>query len=335
MNAKERFEARLAGNPVDRIPNLSIVMLFAAQYAGIPYGQFVTDYCALAEAQLKTAEDFGLDILSAMSDPFRETADFGAKLIYPDDDLPLCPAPRIQDISEFSSLSLWDPYDSVRMLDRIRAIEVFSRNKKQEYPILGWVEAPLAEMCDLMTMQEGLAALVEEPDAVQEALDLLAEQAIRCALAQIEAGADVIGMGDAAASLVSAGMYRELIAPAEKKVIDAIQQHGAVCKLHICGNTRHILDQMIDTGARIVDIDYMVDYGSAVKIAAGRASICGNIDPVSVFLSGTEEKLISEAQKCMDAMDSKALISSGCEVPRYTRPEQLKALAQFLKNCSE
>ncbi|MBQ2955564.1 MAG: uroporphyrinogen decarboxylase family protein [Clostridia bacterium] len=332
MNAKERFEARLAGKPVDRIPNLSIVMLFAAQHAGIPYGQFVTDYRALAEAQLKAAEDFGLDILSTMSDPFRETADFGAKLIYPDDDLPICSAPRIRDISEFSTLSLWDPYDSVRMLDRIRAVEVFSRSKKQEYPILGWVEAPLAELCDLMTMQEGLAALVEEPEAAEEALDLLAEQAIRCALAQIEAGADVIGMGDAAASLVSTDMYRELIVPAERKVIEAIQKHGAACKLHICGNTTHILDQMIDTGAKIVDIDYMVDYGSAVVLSAGRTSICGNIDPVSVFLSGTEEKLIAEVQKCMDAMDEKALISSGCEVPRYTRPEQMKALARFLKN---
>ena len=208
MNAKERFEARLAGKPVDRIPNLSIVMLFAAQHAGIPYGQFVTDYRALAEAQLKAAEDFGLDILSTMSDPFRETSDFGAQLIYPNDDLPICPAPRIRDISEFSTLSLWDPCDSVHMLDRIRAVEVFSRSKKQEYPILGWVESPLVELCDLMTMQEGLAALIEEPEAAEEALDLLAEQAIRCALAQIEAGADVIGMGDAAASALGIRVKR-------------------------------------------------------------------------------------------------------------------------------
>ena len=92
---------------------------------------------------------------------------------------------------------------------------------------------------------------------------------------------------------------------------------------------------MIDTGAKIVDIDYMVDYGSAVALSAGRASICGNIDPVSVFLSGSEEKLIAEAQKCIDVMDEKALISSGCEIPRHTRPEQLKALAQFLMNRSE
>ena len=79
MNSKERIYARLAGQPVDRIPNLNIVMLFAAQHAGIPYKKFCTDYRYLVEAQTRTAEDFGLDILSTMSDSYREVSDFGIK----------------------------------------------------------------------------------------------------------------------------------------------------------------------------------------------------------------------------------------------------------------
>lgn len=331
MNHKERLWARINGQPVDRIPNLSIVMLIASEYTKIPYGQIVTDYRALAEAQLKLTEDFDLDILSTMSDPFRETADWGAELIFQKDDLPICPKPLVHDISEFRSMKLWDPMSSVRMLDRIHAIEVFHRNKGNEYPVLGWVEAPLAEMCDLMTVQEGLAALIEEPEEAEEALNILADQAIRCALAQIEAGADVIGMGDASASLISAGMYREIVQPVEKRVVEAIQAHGAACKLHICGNTNHILKDMIDTGARIVDIDYMVDFAQAVAIAEGRTSICGNLDPVAVLLQGTEEDVIRETRRCVNVSDNKAIISSGCEVPRFTPFAQLKAIANALR----
>ena len=36
MNSYERVMNRLAGKPVDRIPNLSIVMLFAAKELGFP-----------------------------------------------------------------------------------------------------------------------------------------------------------------------------------------------------------------------------------------------------------------------------------------------------------
>lgn len=35
MNAKQRLYARLSGKSVDRIPNLNITMLFAAQHTGI------------------------------------------------------------------------------------------------------------------------------------------------------------------------------------------------------------------------------------------------------------------------------------------------------------
>ena len=37
MNCKERFYARLRGDEVDRVPNLNIVMGFAAKLSGFTY----------------------------------------------------------------------------------------------------------------------------------------------------------------------------------------------------------------------------------------------------------------------------------------------------------
>ena len=88
MTPKERLLARIAGQPVDRIPNLNIVMLFAAQHTGYRYGDFCRNYQVLVDAQLKTAEDFGIDILSTMSDPYRESWDYGACVSFQPDDLP-------------------------------------------------------------------------------------------------------------------------------------------------------------------------------------------------------------------------------------------------------
>lgn len=52
---------------------------------------------------------------------------------------------------------------------------------------------------------------------------------------QIREGAQFIGIGDAAASLVSPRFYKELILPAEQRLIDEIHKNGARAKLHICG----------------------------------------------------------------------------------------------------
>jgi MtaA/CmuA family methyltransferase len=331
MTPKERFYNRLAGKPVDKIPNLNIVMLFAAKYAGVQYGDFCRDYRVLVEAQTKTALDFGLDILSSMSDPYREAYDYGAPVEYREDDLPVCKGPLLGGPEDIDKLALWDPMQSTRMLDRIRAIELFKKNHGETYPILGWIEGPFAEFTDLTTVSEGLMMLYDEEEFVMDAMARITEQQIRNARAQVAAGADVIGMGDAAASLVSADCYETFILPLEKKIIEQVHAAGAVVKLHICGNTSHLVPGMIESGADIVDIDYMVDYAATVKQAEGICSICGNTNPVDLILQGTPELIRADTLRCVEEGNATSLISGGCEVPKMTPPENLHAIEQTLQ----
>ena len=56
MNSHDRILAVLEGRPVDRLPRMPITMMFAADVVGVPYGRYATDYRAMVEAQLRTAE---------------------------------------------------------------------------------------------------------------------------------------------------------------------------------------------------------------------------------------------------------------------------------------
>lgn len=332
MTPKERLYARLAGKPVDRIPNLNIVMLFAAQHAGVPYGEFCSDYRTLVKAQEQTAVDFGLDILSTMSDPFRETYDFGAPVTFTPDNLPVCHGPVLQEAEDWRKLKHYDPLTSIRTLDRVEACRLFKAHHGEEYPILGWVEGCFAEFCDLATVSEGLMMLLDEPEEVENAFQFLLEQQLMNARAQIDAGADIIGIGDAVASLIGLGVYRELVLPYEEKLIHGIQAMGAKVKLHICGNINHILADMVNTGAEIVDIDFMVDLSRALSLAKGKCSICGNLNPAEVILAGNEATVRAAAEECLRvaAGSDTYLFSGGCEVPRYTPVENMRAMQSVL-----
>ena len=335
MSPRERLMARLAGETVDRIPNLNIVMLFAAQFAGQRYGDFCRDYHVLVEGQLKTAEEFGIDILSTMSDPFRETNDYGVKISYAEDDLPRKMENLIEDSDEIAEkIHRWDPMSSVRMLDRIRAVESFKKLRGDEFPILGWVEGPWAEFADLADISDAMVMLIDDPDAVEQGMDVITQQAIACAEAQIEAGADVIGMGDAASSLISADMYREDVFPREKQIVEAIHRAGGKVKLHICGNVDHIIADMIDTGSDIVDIDYMVDADRAISLAHGRCSISGNINPTAVIFQGTEEDNREAVRWFVDHGDNRSIVSSGCEIPKMTPVGNVYAIADEIRKLS-
>ena len=93
MNSMERYQNRLKGDPVDRPPNFDIFMTFATRYIGQPQSKYYQDYHVLVDANLAVMDAFDIDIAQAISDPFREAADFGAEIEFPYDDLPIAVTP--------------------------------------------------------------------------------------------------------------------------------------------------------------------------------------------------------------------------------------------------
>lgn len=334
MTPRERLFARLQGKPVDRAPNLSILMLFAAKYIGCPFDQFSQDYRKLVEANLRCNADFGIDLLNTMSDAYRETYDYGANVTFPYDSLPVCTEPLLKETADLAKLPAFDPWQSTRMLDRIHAVELYKQTAGDEYPILGWVEGPIAEMADLRTLTQTLVDLYENPSFVHDVFAFCTAQAIRCARAQIEAGADIIGIGDAAASVLSPDLYREHVLPFEQQLITAIHQAGARVKLHICGEITHLLECINHTGADIIDVDWMVSIPIALQ-RCPEAIINGNFDPVAVMLQGTPAEVKRAAMSNLEEGGDRLCVSPGCEVPRDTPYANLKALDQALWEAAE
>ena len=88
MTGRERVLAALDRGQPDRVPLMPITMMFAADVAGVRYRDYVTDGRVLAEAQIRTAEQFGFDYVSVISDPAREASDLGAEIEWFDDQPP-------------------------------------------------------------------------------------------------------------------------------------------------------------------------------------------------------------------------------------------------------
>jgi uroporphyrinogen decarboxylase len=137
-------------------------------------------------------------------------------------------------------------------------------------------------------------------------------------------------VGDAIASLVSPHMYREFALPYEQCIFQAIHEAGAIGRLHICGNTTPIVTDMVNSGADIIDLDWMVDIREAATIIDDRAALCGNFDPVAVMLHGTPEAVEKAARYCLENGGRRHFSAAGCEIPEGTPHENLRAQAKVL-----
>ncbi len=333
MTSYERVTAHLAGSPVDRLPLMPITMMYAADQIGVTYRQYVTDYRVLCEAQVQTAEIFNLDYVSVISDPAREAADCGAKVQFFDDQPPAIDetAARIAEKSDLADLRMPDPLAGGRMTDRVQGVTALSEQVRHDKLVEGWVEGPCAEAADLRGLNTLMLDLIDDPPFVHDLLDFVTEMAITFARAQINAGADLIGMGDAAASLAGPRIYEQFIAPREKRIIDAVHELGIPVRLHICGNTRPLFERMGKLGCDIVDLDSMCPIDEAREKMGPGQMLLGNLDPVRALKNSEPASIEKMTAACHDAAGTRYIVGAGCEVPRETPHENLRALCRYAR----
>ncbi|MBL7115788.1 MAG: uroporphyrinogen decarboxylase family protein [Kiritimatiellae bacterium] len=329
MNGYERYVGILKGEPVDFLPRIPILMQFAAEYIGSDYAAFASDYQVLVEANRKCALDFGIDQLSCISDPYRETQGFGSTIEYVTDGPPRSTHP-LEENKDLSLLQKPNPMVSERMRDRVNAAATYKEKYHGEYSILGWVEGPAAEAADLRNVMMFLMDLMDDQTYACELMDLSLEVGIAFAKAQIAAGADTIGIGDAIASQVDPHTYETLIQPREKKLVKAVQDAGAYAKLHICGNITHLLPGIADLNVDVIDVDHMVDLATVRKAVGDKVALAGNMDPVCIVKDGTPDSIRKAVQDAYATAGNAYMINAGCEIPAGTPAQNLKALCELV-----
>jgi len=307
-----------------------ILMHFATNFIGKNYGEFSSDYKTLVDANIRCMEHFDTDAVGLISDPYRETAAFGAKIIFHKDRVPECSENIVKTINDVIELKNPDVYKSERTLDRINGVKEFRKILGQGVPIIGWIEGPFAEACDLVGTSEMLMNTIVDPDFCKAIFEKCMITAKDFALAQIEAGCDVIGIGDAICSQISAEYYHNEILPLHKKLVQFIQSKGAMVKLHICGNITHLLPDLKNVAPDILDIDWMVDMDNAFNLLGPDIIRCGNLDPVAVILNSTPEQISKKTIELISKEKGrKFILSAGCEIPLNTPTENLLAMRSF------
>lgn len=331
MTGRERVEARIQGRPVDRLPLMPITMMFAADLAGVRYGDYARDHRVLAEAQLRVAEHFGFDYVSTISDPAREASDLGATVEWFDDQPPAIVESHalLAEKHTLTRMRLPNLDESGRMRDRIEGVRLLASKAGAEKIVEGWVEGPCALAADLRGVNHLMLDFYDDERFVLDLFEYVVAMEIDFAKAQVDAGATLIGVGDAAASLVGPKLYGRFVLPYEQKLIGAIRSFGVPVRLHICGNTRKILTAMGQAGADIVDLDFLSPLREARAAMGPDQVLLGNIDPIRALRDGTPESVERDIGECHAQSGPRYIVGAGCEVPRGTPHENMRAMARY------
>lgn len=187
---------------------------------------------------------------------------------------------------------------------------------------------------DLRGREQAMCDFFERPDFVTDTLRRQAEAVIRRAERLLAAGIDALYIGDpsASCSLISPAHFEEFCLPAYQLFCSHFPRPRAVpIYIHVCGNSKPILEMLADTGADVVEpLDPLggVSVADAKQRIGGRVALMGGVNTVTLS-RGTPEQVRDEAiRKCREGGPHGYILAAGDMVPPDTSMANVRALVE-------
>lgn len=329
MNSVERIKAAVNFQALDHVPVIAQVFGHAASVAGVPLGEYVRDGELLARCQIQALERYDYDAVFALMDTSVETEAAGSVLTYRTDQYPSIETYALSAGADLEKLSVPDPHRAGRMPELLKAARILRREVGDDVLVVGCVLGPMTLATQLLGIEATLYLAIDEPERFSCLLDFASEIAVQFGISQIEAGAHLPLVFDPSASpaVIPYQFFREMELPRLRKVFAAFKHAGAVANwLHIAGPAQPILSFYPEAGIDIANIDYEVDPLNARR-ALPQMCLDGNIKPLA-FVEATPDVIADESSRLMNLFADRGgfIMSSGCEIPPESKPENIAAM---------
>ncbi|TQD28398.1 methylcobamide:CoM methyltransferase MtbA [Methanolobus vulcani] len=330
---KERLARALTGQPVDRMPAVSVTQTGTVEQMEA-CSAFWPEANSDAEIMAKLAEA-GHTIVGfeAVRVPFDITAEaefFGCEI--KDGTKEQQPSvvghvvSSVEDIGKLKGYSL----DHGRIGVVCEAIKILADKYGDELPVMGSMIGPFS-LAQHINGDDWFMAIFTDEAFGLALMEFTTDFCVAYAEKMVESGADTMVIIDptASAQLIGAEFYEKFVVPFHKRIVDAMHEVNVPVVLHICGDTTQGLKLMESSGVDGISVDQNVDVATAVG-SVEKAVIVGNLDPVNMLWNQAPEAIKEQSQKVLDA--GVGLLAPGCGIVSKTPTENLQAMVEMAKN---
>jgi len=326
MTSRERFLNALRRQPTDRpaVGNcVSAATVHLMDQSGCSFPDAHLDPLTMAGLAATSFEILGYDTIAPYFSVQHEAAALGCEVDWGRRDM----MPDAATHPWRTAADIVIPEDFLHREPIVVILEALRRLKRQygdEVALVGKVFGPWTLAYHLFGVQQFLIMTLDDPAQVRRIVEELTPVPLLFAEAQRQAGADVVTLADhATGDLVSAGMYEDLLWPLHRRIA---RECEVPLILHICGNTLDRIDLIARTGLACFHFESKVPATEAVRIAAGRIALMGNLNNPELLLRGAPAQVRQAAREAREA--GVDIIGPECAVPLTTPTENLRAIAE-------
>lgn len=331
MTALERSLCAIQHRRPDRVPAIPQAHVWTQYYYGSSSNECMWDGEKYAELQLKAQREFGWDGIFVATDSVALAQSLGLEVFYTDMGAAPGPIGIFESLEEVPQLTLPDPRDT-RLNEWLKATMRLMDEVGDEVLVIARADAgPFSLAAQLRGMEAFMldVGMSEQPDLIHQLLDSCLDYVISFADLLLDTGAPVVTIGDALASgsLISPKTFARYAFPYQQRLAQHVHARGGYLSIHVCGFTTRIFDQLVATGADILEFDANTDFDTAVELARGKSCLLGNVPVSEVMTQGTPAMVREECRWRLERIKPHPgyILSSGCALSANAPAENLHA----------
>lgn len=337
MNSKQRMVSLVRGGLTDRVPAAPLIHNHAARVLGVKVSEYNRDGGLMGRAHVAAWEKYGHDLIWLFSTTFTVAEAMGTQMYFPEDDAPQVDVPVCQSPHDVHKVKVADPRRDGRLPVYLEAVRHCVEQVGNQVLVGCVFGAPLTTAVGLRGTEDLIRDTYRNPALVEELLRLAMESALRMLDAVVDAGGipvlvEPVGSG----SMISPAQFQQFVLPYLRPIVDRAHERGVPVVLHICGKTDMTVDLMAESGADILSVD-KIDMVAAHRKVGDRCILLGNVKSPEIMLKGTPEQVDAEARALITNLAGRGrgfVLSSGCEIPLATPPENVLALIEAARKYS-
>jgi uroporphyrinogen decarboxylase len=254
-----------------------------------------------------------------------EAEAFGCSINFSDHEVPAVYGRLISDHAAVTNLKI-PGMQAGRIQEYLKASHLAATHITDR-PVFGGCIGPFSLAGRLFDMTEIMTEAIMNPGTIQILLEKCTQFLIQYAREMKKTGVNGIIIAEPAAGLLDESMCEEFSSVFVKQIVGDVQDENFMVILHNCGNSGHLTQSMIKTGAKALHFGNRIDMVQTLKELPDHILVMGNLDPVAVFKMSTTEQVIEITSNLLNATKeySNFVISSGCDTPPGVPAENIEA----------
>jgi uroporphyrinogen decarboxylase len=324
VDSRERVEAAIAGDQVDRPPIGAWGHTYKEEWSPEE----------LAAVTVARARKYGWDFVKFQPRATCFAEAFGGRWHPAGHRLkgPVLDAAPVTSLDDWKRLELVNPQ---ALDDQVRAIGLVARELGDRVPVIQTVFGPVSVAGYLAgkDKRQVVRDLRQHPEVVLPAFERIAEVLIDFSRRSVEAGAAGVFYaisGYASPRAMPTSVYHELLLPLDQRIAAALPPAAWLNVLHLCGSK---IDMSVAAELPFPVVSWSIHNQDNPSLAEGREraggkAVMGGVAQRETLVWGPADSIARQVRRAEESVPRGLLLAPGCSVPPRVREAHLVAMRE-------